>query len=120
MTCELSARITPGDVRCLSYLKSGSSTCMCCESRPGLKKVEVVEMAESKCRHEGCDKRNFINGYCCEHARGYGHGAALEARYDKMKAQKAAKKAGVIPATAGRPKKVVGRPAVKAAVVVPV
>lgn len=44
MVCGLSLRITPGDMRCMSYQQSGSDTCRYCEL---IKSVEVVEMAKN-------------------------------------------------------------------------
>lgn len=49
-------------------------------------------MSDSMCNHKGCDKKNFVKGFCATHATEHGHGELLQKRYDAQKLRVAAKK----------------------------
>jgi hypothetical protein len=71
---------------------------MICEIGPPIKTVRD-DMGNSLCNHAGCDKKNFVGGFCAGHATEHGKGELLQERYAKQKARLAAKRpAAVVPA----------------------
>lgn len=56
MSCDLSARVSPGDAKCLQYRKSGSESCRGCVDFVPMKAQEVVEVSRPKSEFKKGDK----------------------------------------------------------------